>query len=247
MITRKYDNKSYLRHKCRFDGCNKKFVRRRDLIRHENVFHLKLGKLFCEYPNCAYFTYDKIFFDKHIAKHDNYSELSSQPIVCDFEGCDKQFGDKQSWINHRNNYHICKVSCSHPDCGFIASSESHLKIHLIKHSDETPFVCEHDGCRKRFKHEYNYKNHLEVHKNKFFKCTFDDCGKTYETSSGLSSHQQSAHIRDTLMVCEWPGCEFSTFSRNSYRGHRRVHSDHKYSCDYPDCGAEYTQTKNSLF
>ena len=167
--TKNYDRK----HKCTYDGCKKKYERKRDLLRHENIVHLKLGKFFCLYPNCVYHTYDKVSYEKHIANHDNYAELSAQTYSCDFEGCDKEFAQKKSWVRHREIYHLYRVPCSYPGCEFTAMSDAHLKVHMVKHTNETPFGCDVEGCGRRFKYEHTYKNHLDLHKNKFFKCTFE--------------------------------------------------------------------------
>ena len=200
-----------------------------------------MGKFFCKYPKCEYRTYNKPTFERHIIKHNDYLKVTAQTqtYVCDYEGCDKEFASKQTWINHRYNYHQCKLRCTHPGCDFTTTYNATLKRHEIKHSNDRPFVCEVEGCGKRFKRVRNYTKHLDIHKNKFFKCTFEGCDKTYETGPGLLTHQQSAHIKDTLYVCEWPGCEFKTYNRNNYRGHQAVHSDQKFLCDYPNCNSKY--------
>ena len=200
-----------------------------------------MGKIFCKYPKCIYTTYKKPSFEKHILKHNDYTEVTAQTqtYVCDYESCDKEFESKQTWINHRCNNHQCKLRCDHPGCDFTTTYNAMLKSHAIKHTNDRPFVCEVDGCGKRFKRELTYKNHLNMHKNKFFKCTAEGCDKTYQTAPGLLTHQLSAHIKDKLYSCEWPGCEFQTYNRNIYRGHQAVHSDQKFLCDYPNCSAKY--------
>ena len=177
------DNKSYRKYKCSFDGCYSSFTNNQSLMLHKMKIHLKQDEIHCEYPDCEYKTFNEQKFDKHIKKHSNYSELSSQTIVCHYEGCDEQFTDKKSWIKHRNRIHRynCKIQCTHSGCNFTAYKNAHLKQHMIKHSNEKPFVCSVDGCGKRFKHQFNYKDHLEVHKNnKYFECIFEGCGKRYE-------------------------------------------------------------------
>ena len=230
-------------HRCSFDGCDKKFKLKSVLMKHENLAHLKLGRLYCRYPHCIYSTYNKTAFDRHIESHRDYTEVTSKTTtyVCDFEGCDKEFAQKKSWYTHRFNGHknFGKVPCTHTGCTYAAISKSHLKIHMMKHSEGKPFLCEVQGCGKRFKREVTYKNHLDIHKNKYFKCSYDECGKTFESRSGLDEHKQSFHIKDKLYSCEWPGCEFKTYCKNNYRGHQKVHSNQRYSCDYPDCNKIY--------
>ena len=229
------------KHKCSFDGCEQRFLRRRDVVRHENLIHLNLGKFYCKYPNCEYRTYDKEFFDKHIANHSDYAEVTAQTItyICDYEGCGKEFGSKLSWINHRSNFHMYLVPCTHPGCQYSAPSKTQLEVHMMKHTKDTPFVCKVEGCDKRFKHEISYKNHVEVHKNKYFKCAFDGCDKTFQTKTGLMVHQKSVHIRDTLYVCQWPACEYSTYRKDNFNKHQKDHGDQRHACDYPNCSAKY--------
>ena len=243
----KYMEKCREIHRCRYQGCNKTFTGFQgdyNLRRHVNRVHLEQKNLYCQYPDCPYYTNKKELFDKHIGDHDNYHEVSAQKRthVCDFEGCGKEFTSKKTWIFHRNKHLYAKTwarKCTHPGCEYIGMGDAQLESHMIKHSDVRPFVCEVDECGKRFKRQDNYKIHLEVHKNKYFKCTFDGCGKTFETGAGLRTHQSSTHIRDKLYSCEWPGCEFQTYSKSSYRGHQTVHSDQTYPCDYPNCSAKY--------
>ena len=235
-------------HKCSYQGCSKTFTGSRgsfNLRRHVSKVHLKEKDFYCLYPDCPYHTYAKELFDKHIETHDNYHEVSAQTrtFVCNFEGCRKEFTSKKTWNGHRNFNHIYAKAnarkCTHPGCDYIAMGKPQLRSHMITHSDETPYLCEVQGCGKRFKRELTYKNHLDIHKNKYFKCSFDGCDKTFETAPGLYRHQKTAHIKDTLYSCEWPGCEFQTYDKNSLVGHQMVHSDQRYSCDYPKCSAKY--------
>ena len=233
------------KHKCDYKGCDKTYTDKNKMQRHKNLVHLKAETFYCEYGQCLYYTHLKPSFDNHIAQHDNYAEVTAQKptsYVCQFEGCGKAFDTRKSWIKHqRNHKYVKKVACTKSGCDFIAFSRAHLKIHMSKHSDVRPFVCEVEGCDKRFKLERNYKNHLDIHKNKYFKCPYDECDKTFESNSGLHHHKKAVHIKEQLYVCEWPGCEYSTYSKSNHSGHQRVHSNERHSCDYPDCSAKYKE------
>ena len=241
VITRtKSDHKTKRIYNCTYEGCDKVFSSSGSLYRHEDVIHFKLDAIYCEYPDCGYKTYNQMYLDEHITKHDNYAELSSQTIVCHYEGCDEVFTDKKSWIKHRNGIHryLWKERCTHPGCGYMTVSKTNLKAHMTKHSKDRPFVCTMEGCGKRFKHEGTFKGHLKIHEDKF-KCSFDGCDKTFESRPGLSTHMKSVHIRDRLYSCEWPGCEYETYSKSSHTIHQNVHGLHKYVCDYTNCNAKY--------
>ena len=241
------DNKSYRKYKCSFDGCDKSYKNLTSLMRHKMTIHLKLNEIYCEYPDCEYKTFNKQMFDKHIANHNNYSEVSQKTFACRYEKCDEVFTDKKSWLMHRDANHRrgCKVGCTHSGCNFTTQSKTDLKIHLINHSKDTTFVSSVDGSAKISQQELYFKDHLEVDKNKYFKCTFDECGKTYESSSGLSLHMKTIHLRDTQYSCEWPGCEFKSYAKNHFNRHQKVHSGPRYSCDYPKCKAKY-KVKDAL-
>ena len=240
-VSQKSKKKSDRKYKCSFDDCHKTFTTNCNLIRHQTTIHLKQDAFYCEYPDCEFRTFSKIVFNEHIGNHSNYSELSSQTIVCHYEGCNEEFNDKKSWFAHRKSVHRykCGVPCTHPGCQYMAHSNAHLKIHLTKHSNDFPFVCSVEGCGKRFKRKTTLTSHLEMHKNEHFECTFEGCGKTYESKARLSIHMKIAHIRDTLYSCEWPGCEFQTYVKRNYQRHQKVHGGKTYSCDYHDCNAKY--------
>ena len=233
------------RPKCTYEGCDKTFADNYNRDNHVKKVHFKEKDLFCEYPECPYKTFSRKAFDQHIANHSDYVEVTSGKTnyPCSYEGCGKVFAHKKTWINHYYLVHkyARKVPCTHPGCDYATVSKANLRVHLVTHSDDKPFVCSVEDCGRSFKRKIDYKRHLDIHKNKYFKCPFDDCSKTFQTDTGLRRHKISVHTKDKLYSCEWPGCEYSTYSLSSYRSHERVHSDRKYLCDYPNCNSKYRE------
>ena len=52
--------------------------------------------------------------------------------------------------------------CPHEDtCDFVSAYPGNVKVHMRRHTNEKPFVC--DICRKDFKFQSNWKNHIMTH------------------------------------------------------------------------------------
>ena len=77
------------------------------------------------------------------------------------------------------------------------------------------------------------------------KCPFDGCDKTFKCYNGLYIHKQTIHERVEEYRCEWPGCEYKTYSKIYIDRHRVVHSDDKpFVCHWPGCQLRTKFTNN---
>lgn len=78
-------------------------------------------------------------------------------------------------------------------CGMIMPNVRRFFYHLLTHSGEKPFTCEH--CSISFSQRINLTRHVNsVHLGmKKFAC--DICHKTYSTQANLTKHYNKNHIK----------------------------------------------------
>jgi len=63
---------------------------------------------------------------------------------------------------------------------------------MVVHSDEKPFSC--TECNKTFSREPDLKRHKITHtEEKKYKCNFDNCKSSFNTSGNLARHKRLSH------------------------------------------------------
>lgn len=80
-------------------------------------------------------------------------------------------------------------------CGaIIKGKRGNLKRHvLIKHFHARPFVCDANGCGRRFQNRVNLTRHvLNVHQGRPFTCP--RCPRTFKLEAQLKTHIERAHV-----------------------------------------------------
>lgn len=78
--------------------------------------------------------------------------------------------------------------------------------------EEANFQCDVDGCGKFFSRSYNFKAHLETHREKReypFPCQVGDCTKKFVRKTDLQRHHQSVHMKERNHGCEYCGRLFA--------------------------------------
>lgn len=130
---------------------------------------------------------------------------------------------------HTRTEHECspQVACI---CGRIVGTTKALVLHFKNHVRNTShFQCHH--CKKFYKNEGNYKNHIATHhinegedddgNSRKFQC---DCGKSFKEARHLAVHTNS-HLPDDLKfihICSY--CQKRYSSIFSLRQHiKHVH------------------------
>jgi aspartate carbamoyltransferase regulatory subunit len=77
-------------------------------------------------------------------------------------------------------------------CGKLFSCLNNLRTHLYYHA-EPKFVCDFDGCGKKFFMRKLLKSHIKVHQGqKDFDCEY--CEKSYFFQAHLKRHVISMHM-----------------------------------------------------
>lgn len=101
------------------------------------------------------------------------------------------------------------------------------------------YVCEVEGCNRRFTTVYNLWSHAKLHSrpNRIV-CQVPDCGEKFQTKRALEVHMKSHDQRHAPYVCQHEGCGKRYYSSNALTSHQRSHSykEVDIKCSWPGCG-----------
>ena len=98
--------------------------------------------------------------------------------------------DRNSFRKHVITHGEKQYICQAEGCGKRFLDNSKLKRHMLVHSGEKPYKCE--LCNKRFSLDFNLRTHLRIHTGeKPYVCSFEGCSKRFSQSSNLSAHEKT--------------------------------------------------------
>jgi KRAB domain-containing zinc finger protein len=179
------------------------------------------------------------------------------PCTCDF--CGKTMANKRTLQSHIITVHTNERPFKCNLCPKSFPFQFLLKDHLLKHSDNRKFGCEHCGarfyknskltahinrahlrvrnflctmCGDKFLCSKQLKDHAEVHNiGKPYSCPHEDCMYASKTKNSMTSHLASVHSTKQI-PCEVCGKIFKT--RNSVVIHmKNMHEDKSKKEKYP--------------
>ena len=130
--------------------------------------------------------------------------------------CRKAFIQKTDMERHETTHSdTLNFLCTAEGCGKKFKTKKNLTCHVMTHSKERPYKCQH--CDKDFKIKRLWRFHEGLHKDtKPFNC--DICGKGFPAKPYIKSHLKT-HIDEKPFVCKF--CKFSFKRRYDLNFHIR--------------------------
>ncbi|RIB11300.1 hypothetical protein C2G38_1978482, partial [Gigaspora rosea] len=116
-----------------------------------------------------------------------------------WRGCTKVLESLEALISHVGDSHIgsgkATYACDWEGClrGQKPFTKRHkMYNHLRTHTGERPFVCNVNGCGKRFSRPDSLTTHVKTHSNhRPYICSFKGCNKAYYHSRSLRKHEKT--------------------------------------------------------
>ena len=108
--------------------------------------------------------------------------------------------------------------------GFLFVHPSLRGVHL----KERNYVCEEEGCGKKFGLKGNLKLHIQhVHECvRSYSCKEEKCGKAFAKKSNLVRHTRGVHLKEKNFICEKEGCGKMFGQKRNLKAHDRNTHQH---------------------
>lgn len=174
------------------DKCDKKFVRKQDLQRHDDTIHSTIPKQQYECDICNKHFTNPRYLKIHIKAHELPLE-ERKKFKCNI--CEAAFLTKVS-LQHHILVHTGEMPYECEICKKRYKNKEGLKIHLLIHSGVKKFVCE--VCGKAFALKNSLECHSRTHTGERpFQCNV--CHQQFTQKSTLNTHRKrTCHGREPL-------------------------------------------------
>lgn len=139
---------------CEFEECvDRVFPSKMKLLRHHRRVHGE--KMACEI--CGKLCVGGRNMALHMRKHGEPS------LKCPFEGCPKEFYDKNAVELHVQSKHSPTKDFECPTCGTAFSTMKNMKKHISRQHEFLAIKCQVDGCQHMFKRREYLIRHYTRH------------------------------------------------------------------------------------
>lgn len=167
-------------------------------------------------------------------------EINVNKWKCD--NCNKVFKSSKVLKSHVKNVHERAYACKCEICGAIMSNKYNLPLHMSRHVNLRPYICNFNHCAKRFKDKCSLKKHILLHyPEKHLQCEM--CNKTFSRSDRLRLHLNQHKAKTKGVFCDYCGTSF--YNKNYLIKHISKKHLHKMKFVCDKCGFE-TSNKPSL-
>ena len=186
---------------------------------HKRTVHKKVpGKYRCEQCDCTWATPDRLNVHRRV-------HTGERPYAC--TECAMKFACKTSLQSHYRCRHTDERPFACDICDQRFSAKYDAQQHRLVHTFSKPFMCDVDGCEKRFTEKGSVLRHKRIVHEKLpgkYRCEQCDC--VFMSSSRLRIHRRT-HTGERPFACT--DCEM-TFAR---KGGLQDHFDVKHTLERP--------------
>ncbi|KAH9573256.1 hypothetical protein CY35_02G196400 [Sphagnum magellanicum] len=102
------------------------------------------------------------------------------------------------------------------------------------------FVCNVEGCKRKFKEEPALYAHARVHGDRAYACHYEGCNKSFSERSKLKRHFL-IHTGEKPFLCLFEGCGKAFSLDFNLRSHTKTHTGDYNECPYANCDKHYCQ------
>lgn len=133
----------------------------------------------------------------------------------------------------------CQISNEFPLISMESAQLMSLKAQPTN-SSKRLFRCTNQDCKKTFLYQSELKRHIQTHStSRPHVCPHPGCGKGFKRFDTLQSHYR-LHTGEKPFICNFPACGLGFPTKAALRYHSLKHSDDKlFKCDVPQCGKAF--------
>lgn len=139
---------------------------------------------------------------------------------CEYEGCTKQYWNKQSLFSHLETHKMEPNKCDF--CEKILTTKAALRSHIRQVHLESMEDHRCEECGKNFKNHKMLYCHRQTHiREKNYECPI--CLKKFISNAKLNRHKIQVHSTDEDCKYKCDFCSYSTASRFNFKRHQNKH------------------------